>query len=99
MRNSVGEGPAALTHVTTSDKPVNRPVDEKIQLVFGSEYKIMFQGPNYFFDPHEIIYESDELIMGMAFHVAKKLLFISHESGMIYRYVYSEIIVQFFSDE
>lgn len=85
MRNSVGEGPAALTLVRTTEPPAIRPSDQHFQLVFGSEYKILFQGSNLFADQNEVIYASDELIIGMAFHVAQKLLFILHRSGIIYR--------------
>lgn len=85
MRNSEGESPPAITLVTTCDKPAVQPSDEKITLVFGSEHKIMLQGPNYFFDPRQFIYETPELLTGMTFHIAKKLLFISHDTGIIYR--------------
>lgn len=85
MRNKAGVGPAATKNVTTADKPETRPDDETLKLIVVSDHKILMQGPRFFYEPPNIIYESSEAITGVGIHVAKKLIFITDESHTIYK--------------
>lgn len=85
MKNAVGDGPAAVTMVKTPIAP-NTPHDiPKITLILGAEYSILSQGTDLFSDPAQIIYSSSERIMGIAIHIAKKLIFVSDEARYIYK--------------
>lgn len=84
MRNAYGEGPAAVTIVSTTEQPF-RPEHEELKLILVSEHKILLQGSNYFYDTPNIIYNSTEAIVGVSTHVSKKLLFIADESQKIYK--------------
>lgn len=84
MRNAYGEGPAAISIVSTTEQPF-RPEHEELKLILVSDHKILLQGSNYFYDTPNFIYNSTEVIVGVAIHVSKKLLFIADESQNIYK--------------
>lgn len=87
MRNKAGEGPAAVVHLKTHQKHKVRHDDETLKLIIVSDYKILMQGPKFFYEPPNVIYNSTEAITGIGIHVAKKWLFITDESRKIYKYV------------
>lgn len=91
MRNAVGEGPAALTLVRTQTAPPIKSDDPKITLILGAEYSVLSQGIDLLSDPAQVIYSSEKRIMGIAIHIAKKLLFVSDAAGYIYKYCSFEI--------
>lgn len=76
MRNAVDEGPAARAMVATALKPPPPPEDEELKLILVSEHSILMEGPDYFYDTPNFIYNSTHEIIGVSIHVAKKLLFI-----------------------
>lgn len=84
-RNQVDYGPAASTVVTTMPEPVARSDEEKLTLVLASEYSILLQGSKLFYDPPEFIYNTSDLIQGVAIHIAKKLLFVADKTGRIFK--------------
>lgn len=92
MRNKAGVGPAAVISVTTTEKPEVRHDDEMLKLIIVSSNQILMQGPQYFYEQPNFIYNSSEVITGIGIHVAKKLLFITDESRAIYMCVHTQII-------
>lgn len=87
MRNKAGEGPAAVVKLTTHSKREVRHDDETLKLIIVSDYQILMQGPKFFYEPPNFIYNSSDAIIGIAIHVSKKLLFITDETKSIYKYV------------
>lgn len=87
MRNKAGIGPAAVINVTTTEKPEVRHDDETLKLIIVSSNQILMQGPQYFYEQPNFIYNSSKVITGIGIHVAKKLLFITDESRAIYKCV------------
>lgn len=85
MRNKAGVGPAALINITTTSKPEIRHDDETLKLVIVSNYQILMQGPKFFYEPPNFIYNSNNSITGVGIHVAQKLLFITDETRAIYK--------------
>lgn len=83
--NQVDYGPVATTIITTLKQPTASTNEEKFALVIASEHTIMLKGQNFFFDKPEFVYNTTDLITGMAIHVAKKLLFVSDDTGKIYK--------------
>lgn len=85
MRNTVGEGPAATTFVTTPSEPLVSTEETKLSLIIASEHKVVSQGSNFFADRPQIIYESQDAITGIAVHVARNLLFVADTTKVIYK--------------
>lgn len=85
MRNGVGEGPAAITMVRTPLAPEIRFDEPKTTLILGAEYSVLSQGIDLLSDPAQIIYTSKGRIMGIAIHISKKLLFVSDDTGYVYK--------------
>ncbi|XP_011637649.1 proto-oncogene tyrosine-protein kinase ROS isoform X2 [Pogonomyrmex barbatus] len=83
MRNSVGEGPPAITNICTFSKPTIKDTKQP-SLILSGEHKIMKQGANMLDDP-SIIYQTNDVIRGVAIHVASAQLFISTSEGCVYR--------------
>lgn len=87
MRNKAGVGPAAEIIIATPKKPEVRHDDETLKLIIVSNYQILMQGPKFFYEPPNFIYNSTEAITGVGIHVAKKLLFITDETRAIFKLV------------
>lgn len=84
MTNAVGEGPAAMTVVRTTDAP-NVPHKPKTKLILCAEYSILSQGTELWSDSAQGIYSSAERITGVAIHIAKKLIFVADEARYVYK--------------
>lgn len=85
MRNKAGEGPAAEIKLKTHNKPEIRHDDETLKLIIVSDYQILMQGPRFFYEPPNFIYNSSDAITGIGIHVAKKLLFITDSTRSIFK--------------
>lgn len=85
MRNKVGVGPSASVNVTTTQKPEIRHDDETLKLIIVSDYQILMQGPKFFYEPPNFIYNSTSVITGIGIHVAKNLLFITDQTRAIFK--------------
>lgn len=87
MTNAVGEGPAAMTRVRTTDAPDVPHEEPKTKLILCAEYSILSQGTELWSDSAQGIYSSAERITGVAIHIAEKLIFVADEARYVYKYV------------
>lgn len=85
MRNAIGEGPAFITNITTMAPPNVTQDELKTTLILAAEYSISLQGSDLLSDPAQTIYNSTNRLMGIAIHIAKKLLYVSDEMSYIYK--------------
>lgn len=85
MRNKAGEGPAAEVKLKTHNKPEVRNDEETLKLIIVSNHQILMQGPKFFYEPPNFIYNTSDAIIGVGIHVARKLLFITDETRAIYK--------------
>ncbi|KOC66937.1 Proto-oncogene tyrosine-protein kinase ROS [Habropoda laboriosa] len=83
MRNGVGEGPPAVTHVVTTPEPAVKDTQQPI-LILGGQHVVMKQDADMLDDP-SVVYENTSIIKGVAIHVASAQLFISDSLGYVYR--------------
>ncbi|XP_043520805.1 proto-oncogene tyrosine-protein kinase ROS isoform X2 [Frieseomelitta varia] len=83
MRNGVGEGPTAVTYVTTTPEPAVKDTQQPI-LILGGQHVVMKQDADMLDDP-SVVYENTSTIRGIAIHVASAQLFISDSLGYVYR--------------
>lgn len=85
MRNAFGEGPATTVHVTTTEEPTVRPDDENLKLIIVSDYSILMQTSSLLFETANFIYNGTNTIVGVAIHVAQKLIFITDSTRVVYK--------------
>nr|XP_034172665.1 proto-oncogene tyrosine-protein kinase ROS isoform X3 [Osmia lignaria] len=83
MRNGVGEGPSAVTCITTTPEPAVKDTQQPI-LILGGQHVVMKQDADMLDDP-SVIYENPSTICGVAIHVASAQLFVSDSMGYVYR--------------
>ncbi|XP_029040730.2 proto-oncogene tyrosine-protein kinase ROS isoform X3 [Osmia bicornis bicornis] len=83
MRNGVGEGPPAVTCITTTPEPAVKDTQQPI-LILGGQHVVMKQDADMLDDP-SVIYENTSTIRGVAIHVASAQLFVSDSMGYVYR--------------
>ncbi|XP_066586207.1 proto-oncogene tyrosine-protein kinase ROS [Prorops nasuta] len=83
MRNGVGEGPAAIIHISTSPEPAVRDTQQPV-LILGGEHVVMKQGADMLDEP-SVVYQTSSTIRGVAIHVASAQLFVSNSMGYVYR--------------
>ncbi|XP_074098359.1 receptor protein-tyrosine kinase sevenless isoform X3 [Cotesia typhae] len=83
MRNAVGDGPPAVTYITTPPEPAVKDTQQPI-LILGGEHVVMKQGADMLDEP-SIIYRANGRIRGVAIHVSSAQLFVSDSMGYIYR--------------
>ncbi|KAK7868921.1 hypothetical protein R5R35_014230 [Gryllus longicercus] len=88
MRNNVGEGPAAVTFVTTPSGPTVKDTQQPI-LILGAQHSVIQQGADIIYEPYTL-YNTSYVITGMAIHVSRRMLFISESSGYVSRMSLSE---------
>ncbi|GAB0094112.1 Tyrosine-protein kinase receptor [Sergentomyia squamirostris] len=85
MRNAEGEGPAASIIVATPPEPEVTFIEPNPSFILGTEYSVLSQGSDFFTDSSKEFYSTTIKIKGIALHIAKQLLFISEESGYVYK--------------
>ncbi|XP_055681919.1 protein sevenless isoform X2 [Lutzomyia longipalpis] len=85
MRNAEGEGPAALTIVSTPPEPELSNDEPNPTFILGTEYSVLSQGSDLLTESSKEFYTTDIRIQGIAIHIAKQLLFVSEESGFVYK--------------
>ncbi|XP_071445601.1 proto-oncogene tyrosine-protein kinase ROS [Hetaerina americana] len=83
MRNGVGEGPVALTTVSTPPEPTEKDNFQPV-LILGSHHSVIRQGADMLEEP-TVIYNSSHLIKGVGLHISKDLLFVSDGAGIVWR--------------
>lgn len=95
MINAVGEGPAAIALIRTTDAPDITHEEPKTKLILCAEYKILSQGTELWSDSGQRIYSSDERITGVAIHIEKKLIFVADEARYVYKWVEEKEMIFF----
>ncbi|XP_059618544.1 protein sevenless isoform X2 [Phlebotomus argentipes] len=85
MRNAEGEGPAASTIVSTPPEPEMAVDEPNPTIILATEYSVLTQGSDLLSDSSKDFYTTDIRIKGIAIHIAQQLLFISEESGFVYK--------------
>lgn len=85
MTNAVGEGPAAMTVVRTTNAPDVPHEEPKTKLILCAEYSILSQGTELWSDSAQGIYSSAERITGVAIHISQKLIFVADEARYVYK--------------
>ncbi|XP_011687300.1 PREDICTED: proto-oncogene tyrosine-protein kinase ROS isoform X2 [Wasmannia auropunctata] len=83
MRNGVGEGPPATVYISTTPEPTVKDTQEPI-LILGGKHLIRKQNANMLDEP-SVIYRTENVICGVAVHVASAQLFVSTSNGYVFR--------------
>ncbi|XP_069689840.1 proto-oncogene tyrosine-protein kinase ROS isoform X2 [Periplaneta americana] len=83
MRNGVGEGPPAITLVSTPPEPTVKDTLQPV-LILGAHHTVLRQEADMLEEP-VIMYNTSHVIKGVAIHVSHRLLFVSDSAGYVSR--------------